>query len=794
MASLGQDLRYAARSLSRSPGFTLVAVSTLALGIGANSAVFSIVRGVLLAPLPYADAPRVVVSGTSLPDYEDLRRQTTSFESSAVYASNLYNVGIGDDVRQLRGAVVTGDFFRVLGGMGPVAGRTLGPEDATAPVAVLSETLARRLFPSGAAGIEAVGETLRLGGRPFTIVGVMPAEFEFPRRQFDFWVPLEHELARTPGQMQNRSLRIFRLVARLKPGTALAAARAEVEALSKRLEKEYPDSNTGFGFELVPLPERLLGGIRPALWTLLAAVGLVLLIATANVANLLLARGAARSRELAIRSALGAGRGRLMRQLLTESLALSLAGAALGALVGAWAVSALPLVAPDDLPRLSEIRLDPLVLGFTLAAGLATGLVFGIAPALQATRRGIAGAASDASRGSSTRQGRLRGGLVVAEVAFAVVVLVGAGLLGRSLHHRLSVEKGFRPEGVTSFNLNLFELEGAEARARAAAEAVKSLKAIPGVSTAAAGTALPPQTAQRATQFEIDGRPFAESEDRSAYFVGATPGLFLTLGTKVVEGREFADTDRADAPPVAIVSRSLAKRLFPDGPALGRRLRILNPDAAPVWREIVGVVEDVRYSGLEDPGENAIYSPFDQTPFLWAYVFVRSAAPAATLAPSIAEAVRRVHPALLAADIRPMEGLVSVSVAGSRFQAALLSSFAALALLLSALGLYGVVSYGAALRRREIGIRIALGARGRQIVRLVAGGGLRLVAWGLLLGTAAALAASRLLESLLFGVHATDPPTYAAIAAVMLGVGLLAGALPARRASKIDPIEALRSE
>ena len=794
MTSLGQDLRYALRSLTRSPGFTLVAVATLALGIGANTAVFSIVRGVLLAPLPYADASRVVVAGTSLPDFEDFRRETASFESSAVFASNLYNVGFGADTRQLRGAVVSSDFFRVIGGVVPRAGRTLGPSDATTPVAVLSEPLARRLYPSEAAAKDALGQTIHLGGRPFTIVGVMPAEFEFPRRQFDFWLPLENELTRAPGQKENRSLRIWRLVARLKPEASLARARAEAETLSRRLQAQYPDTNTGFAFELVPLPERLLGAIRPALWTLFAAVGLVLLIASANVANLLLARGAARSRELAIRSALGAARGRLVRQLLTESLVLSLAGAGLGALLGAWAVSALPFVAPEDLPRLSAIRLDPLVLLFTLAIGVGTGLVFGIAPALQGTRQRLAGAVSDASRGSSTRLGRLRGGLVVAEVALAVVVLVGAGLLGRSLQQRLGVEKGFRPEGVTSFHLNVFDLEGAEVRARATADVVRSLRSLPGVSAAAAGTALPPRTAQRGTQFDVEGRTFTESEDRSAYYVAATPGLFETLGTRVTAGREFSDTDRADAPAVAMISRSLARRLFPDGTAVGRRLRILNPDAPPGWREIVGVVEDVRYSGLEDPGENAIYTPFAQTPFMWAYVFVRSGTPAATLGPSIAEAVRRVHPALLAAEIHPMETLVSESVAGSRFQAALLSSFAAIALLLSALGLYGLVSYGAALRRREIGIRIALGAGGRQIFRLVTAGGLRLVAWGLLLGSAAALAATRLLESLLFGVRSTDLVTYASIAAVMLAVGLVAGAVPARRAAKTDPIEALRTE
>ena len=787
-----QDLRYAARSLARSPGFTLVAVATLALGIGANTAVFSIVRGVLLAPLPYAEPSRVVVSGTSLPDFDDLRRQTTSFASSAVYASNLYNIGVGDETRQRLGGVVSSDFFAVVRGSAPLAGRALGPSDATAPVAVLSESFAKQLFPSAAA---AVGETLRLGGRPFTIVGVMPEDFELPRRQFEFWVPLEHELGRTPAQMENRSLRIFRLLARLKPGVSLAAARAETETLSKRLQVQYPDTNKDFAFDLVALPERVVGAIRPVLWMLFAAVGLVLLIASANVANLLLARGAARSRELAIRSALGAGRGRLIRQLLTESLALSLAGAALGALLGAWAVSALPLVAPDDLPRLSEIRLDPLVLLFTLAAGMATGLVFGIAPALQATRQSLSGAASDASRGSSTRHGRLRGGLVVVEVALAVVVLVGAGLLGRSLQRRLTVEKGFRPEGVTTFNLNVFELgDDAATRARATADVVRRIGALPGVASAGAGSALPPKTAQRGTQFDVEGRTFAESEDRSAYFVAATPGLFSTLRTRILAGREFTDADRADAPPVAVVSRSLARRLFPDGSAVGRRLRVLNPDDKGAWREIVGVVEDVRYSGLEDPGESSIYTPFAQTPFLWAYVFVRSDVPASALGRSIAEAVRRVHPTLVAAEIRPMEGIVSESVAGSRFQAALLSSFAALALLLSALGLYGLVSYGAALRRREIGIRIALGARGGQIFGLVTGGGVKLVLLGLAIGSAAALGATRLLESLLFEVRPTDPATYAGIAAVMLASGVIAGAVPARRATKIDPIEALRAE
>ena len=791
MGALGQDLRYALRTLGRSPGFTAVAIATLALGIGANAAIFSIVRGVLLAPLPYRDAGRLLFGNASLPDYEDLRREAGFVDATAVFATNLYNVGVdtGAGTEQRRGAEVSGEFFPLFGAAS--AGRALGPADMRQPVAVLASAYARSRYGSDAA---ALGQTLSLGGRPFTIVGVMPPGFEFPSRQFDFWVPLDHEIARTPAMAQNRGLRIFRVIAHVRPGVSLDAARAELTEISRRLQKTYPDTNAGWTAQFVPLKERVLGEVRPALWTLFAAVGLVLLIASANVANLLLARGAARSREIAIRSALGARRGRLIRQLLTESLLLSLCGAALGVLLAAWAVSALPAVAPADLPRLSEVRLDVSVLLFTLGAAVASGLLFGTAPALQASRNDLARTVADVARGSSGRQSRLRGALVVAEVALAVVVLAGAGLLARSLQHLLNVEKGFRPQNVTSFSLNVGELEGREARAAAAAEVLAGLRQLPGVVSAGAGTALPPQTAQRATRFEIEGRVASESEDSSAYFIAATPGYFDALGTRVLEGRAFGEGDRAETAKVALVSRGLAKRLFPGTRAVGRRLRLLNPEESNDYREIVGVVEDVRYSGLDDPGDSAIYTPFSQTPFLWAYVMIRSTTPAETLAPAIASLVRRVHPALIAANIRPLETTVSESVAGPRFQAALLSSFAGLALLLAALGLYGLISYGAALRRREIGIRIALGARPRQILRLVTAGGLKLVVLGLAIGCAAALVATRLLSSLLFEVRPTDPATYLTIAAVLLAVGIAAGAIPARRAARIDPLEALRSE
>jgi putative ABC transport system permease protein len=789
MERLRQDLRYALRSLSRSPAFTAVAVATLALGIGANTAVFSIVRGVLLRPLPYRNAERILAGNVSMPDAADIRRGAPAIEDAALFASNLYNVGVGEDTEQLRGALVSREFFRIAGAPAG-AGRVLGDGDADQPVAVVSEGLARRRFGSPTA---ALGGALDLGGRPFTVVGAMPASFELPGREYDLWVPFEHEMARTPTMASNRGLRIFRMLALVRPGVPLSTARAQVSAVSARLQRDYPDTNRGITTDLVPLRERLVGGVRPALAALLAAVGLVLLIASANVTGLLLARGAARERELAIRAALGAGRQRIVRQLLTESVLLSVAGAAGGVLLALWAVSALPLAAPASLPRLAEIRVDRGVLLFTLAVSVASGLLFGVAPALRGSRAALGRAASSAGR-SSAAAGRLRASLVVAEVALAVVVLVGAGLLVRSLQRLLAVEKGFQPEALTSFVINVHDLDGPAARAQATEEVVHGIRGLPGVAAAGAGSALPPETAQRATRFEVDGRAASDADQDSAYFVGATPGYFQALGTRVLEGRAFSDGDRADAPRVAIISRGLARRLFPSGGALGRRIRLLNPDESPEWREIVGVVEDVRYSGLADPGSSAVYTPFSQTPFLWAYVMVRSAAPAAALAPSLRETVRRVHPALRAARIRPVETLVDESVAAPRFQASLLSGFAALALLLAALGLFGLLSYTAATRRREIGIRIALGATPRDVFARIAGGGVRLVALGLVLGAAASAAASRALSGLLFEVRPTDPGTYAVISAVMLATGLAAGAIPARRAARVDPLESLRSE
>ena len=791
MSTFIQDLRDAVRSLRKAPGFSGVAIATLALGIGANAAMFSIVRGVLLRPLPYRDADRLVTAGLSVPDYRDLRDSSRTLDRTAIWASNQYNLTRGGESEPVLGGVVSTDFFPLLSA--PALGRVFAPEDARSPVAVLSDRLWRSRFASNA-GI--LGAAIELSGKSYTVIGVMPPGFEFPRSDFDVWVPFEHSLATAPSQGENRSLRIFRLLAHLRTGATRAEASAEMAALSRRLQKQYPDTNGGFEIELRPLREALLGRVRPALLVLLATVGLVLLIACANVANLTLARIHSREQEIAVRSALGASRWRLVRHLLAESLTLSIAGGAAGAAAAAWAVSALPRFAPAAMPRVGSVRVDGGVLLFGFAVSVVTGIVSGLLPALEGSRTSLSRRLQEGGRSSSggRRARGLRNTLVVAEVALAVVVLVGAGLLVRSLDRLLHVEPGFRAEKLLTFVVDLSRFEKPERRAEVARRVVESVSRLPGVSAAGGGTGLPPETPQRGTGFAVAGRTTSDPDESRAYFLAVSPDYFRALGTRVFEGRAFTASDRAGAPPVVVVSRGLAHRLFPTGSAVGRELRLVNPDETPDWRTIVGVVDNVRYSGLDDPGASAIYTPFPQTPFLWTYGMVRTSVPPETLAAAVREAVRSVEPGIVAARLRPMEHIVEGSVAAPRFQTRLLSGFGALALLLAALGIYGVISYGVGQRRREIGIRMALGAQSAQVLRLFAGQGLRLVAVGLAVGLGAALAAARLLRGLLYEVGTTDPLTFASIAALLVAVGFLASWLPGWRAARLDPITALRDE
>ncbi len=793
MDSLRQDLSYAIRQLRRTPAFTAVAVVTLALGIGANTAMFSLVRGVLLRPLPYPQAERLVTAGVSLPDFEDLRRGATVFDDMAVWASNLYLLGGFGAAEQVRGAVVSDRFFPMLGTA--TLGRALGPADAHDKVVVLGHGLWTRRF---AADTGVIGRTVRLSGESYTVVGVMGPEFQFPSGQFDLWVPLEGALASTPAQLANRSLRIFRALGRLAPGVTLAQAQGQTSAIAARLAREHPATNEGIGLELTPLYDRLVGGVRTGLLVLMGVVALVMLIASANVANLLLARAKSREREMAVRTALGAGHGRLVRQLLTESLLLSGLGSLLGLVLARWILDALPALVAAEIPRISSVRIDLPVLAFTAAVAAATGLLFGLAPAGPATRTDAASGLREGGRGSAGPAARrLRAGLTAAQVALALVVLVGAGLLVRSLVRLLHADSGFVADGLLTFNVQLVGPAPGrkpEQRAALAGEVVDRVSRLPGVIAAGGGTGLPPLTPQRGTGFVAEGVAEAAPEARRAYFLAVTPEYFRALGARVREGRAFSESDAAGAPEVVILNRSLARRLYGAASPIGRRIRLVNPEYGEGWRTVVGVVDDVRYSGLDDPGEAALYTPFAQTPFLWTYVMVRTSAPPMSLAAAIRKTVTDVDSTLEAAGLKPMADVVAETVAQPRFNVVLLSTFAGLALVLAAVGIYGVISYSVLQRTREIGIRMALGADRGDVLRLVAGEGLRLASAGVVAGLAAAAATARVLATLLFEVQPMDPATYAAAAAFLVLVALLASAIPAWRATRVAPVSALRAE
>ncbi|MBA3438661.1 MAG: ABC transporter permease [Pyrinomonadaceae bacterium] len=791
MGILWQDLRYGLRMLFKNPGFTAVAVLALALGIGANTAIFSVVNAVLLRPLPYKDADRLVVTNLSLPDYHDVERGNGVFDGMAVYASNLYNLIGTDGSEQVLGAIVSPDFFPLLGT--PSLGRTFSAAETGESLAVISHDLWQRRF-GGDAG--ALGKTLNLGGRPHTVVGVMPPEFQFPDSGFKLWVTMGSAMAATPEQTENRSLRIFRVIAHLKSGVSLTQAQADVDRIANLLEQQYPDTNQGVSIRFVSLYERMVGPVRPALLVLLGTVGFILLMACANVANLLLARTATREREIAIRAALGAGRWRVARQLLTESVLLSSLSGALGVVLAAWGIDLLPHLGAGDIPRASSIRIDLPVLFFTLGASLLTGILFGLAPALQAAKINLNESLKEGGRGGAggTRGRRLRGALVVTEVALSMVVLIGAGLLIKSFTRLLKADAGFVTENLLTMNIEMSRYKEPQKRAALASQVVEQIEQIPGVQAVGGGTGLPPQTAQRGTSFEVEGLSALDPSVRSAYFLAITPHYFRALGTPLIGGRSFNERDIETAPKVVIINRSLARRLFPTEDPVGRRIKLVNPDQQPDWRMIVGVVGDIKYAGLDDPGEAAIYTPFAQTPFYWTYVMVRTTSSPLSVSTAIQKAVSSVDQNLIAARIQPMEQLISASVAQPRFNALLLSIFAGLALVLAAVGIYGVVSYGVAERTREIGIRMALGAREADVLKLVVGQGVVLSIIGVSLGLIGAVAVTRVTTSLLYGVSATDPATFLMVSLLLIGVAALASFIPARRATKVDPMIALRYE
>ncbi|MGH9943133.1 MAG: ABC transporter permease [Pyrinomonadaceae bacterium] len=792
--TLLQDLRYGVRVLLKNPGFTLIALFTLALGIGANTAVFSVVQAVLLRPLPYKDAERLVIASVSPPDFRDLKEFNQSFDRVAIWASNLYNVNVGNETTQVTGAIVSPDFFPLLGD--PMLGRAWRPDEDREPLAMISHDFWQSRY-GGAPDV--IGRTVRLSGNVHTIVGVMPPEFQYPNSRFNLWVTFGSAMAATPEQLENRQFRIFRAVAHLKPGVSPTQMQAEVDAISRRLEQQYPTTNTGVRIEFASMSERLLGDVRPALMVLLGTVGFVLLIACANVANLTLARTAARGKEIAIRTALGAGRWRVVRQLLTESLLLAFAGGAAGLLLATWLIDLLPSLNLSDIPRLDSIGIDVPVLLFALAAAALTGILCGLVPAWQATLVSLNQSLKEGSRAvsGSMKGRRLRGALVVAEIALSLVVLVGAGLLIKSFTRLLQVERGFAAENLLTLNVGLMQYKDPQRRATVAREVIERIGQLPGVGAVGGGTGLPPVTPQRGTRFAVQGLSNDNADERSGYFIAVSPDFFRALGTPLVNGRAFSPRDDASASKVVIINRALARRLFADESAVGRQLQLINPEQSNDWREIVGVVGDVRYSGLDDPGDAAIYTPFAQTPMMWNYLMIRTAAttvPPESIIGSVRNAVAAVDPKLEAANFQTMNQLVSESVAEPRFYTLLLAAFAALALILAAVGVYGVMAYSVTQRTHEIGIRMALGAQKRDVLRLVVGRGMGLAFVGVACGVAVAAAMTRVMRSLLYEVSTTDPAIFTGVAVLLSLVALLACYVPARRATKVDPIVALRYE
>jgi putative ABC transport system permease protein len=789
MQTIFQDLHYGMRMLLKNPGFALVAVVTLALGIGANTAIFSVVYGVLLKPLPYRDADRIVVANISPPDFRDARESNQVFDQMAIWGSNQYNVNIEGKVTQVTGAIVSPEFFPMLGG--PMLGRAWRADEDMQPLTVISYDLWQSHFEGDP---NVVGKTVRLHNEVQTIIGVMPPEFQYPTHMYKLWTTFASALAKTPQQSENRQLRIFRAVAHLKPGVSDAQAQAEMDLISERLQRQYPETNVNTRITLTPLYQRIVGDVEMVLWVLLATVGFILLIACANVANLMLARTAARERELAIRSALGAGRGRLIRQLLTESLLLSLVGGLAGLLFAMWGIDILQSLSPANIPRLTSIGISSPVLLFTFGTSVVTGCLFGLAPALQMSD--LNRSLKEGGRGTlgNPRGKRLRAALVVVEIALSLVVLIGAGLLMKSLVRLLHVDSGLVAENLLTANVGFVQFKDPQRRAAVQQEVINRISQIPGVKAAGGGTGLPPDIAQRGTRFDVQGLPEANGDARFSYFIAISPDYFRALGTPFVEGRAFTERDDAGSSKVVIISKTLARNLFPNESAVGKRLKLNNPEQSNEWREIVGVAGDVHYAGLNGSGVSTIYTPFAQTPFLWNYLMIRTAGLPETLTQNVRQAVSSVDATLEAANFQTMDQLISQSVAQPKFYTILFASFAFLALILAAVGIYGVMAYAVAQRTHEIGVRMALGATRGDVLRMVIIQGMILAITGVALGLLAAFGMTRIMANLLFSVGATDPMTFAVISMMLIGIALLACFIPARRATKVDPIVALRYE
>jgi len=808
MDILLRDLRFALRMLRRSPGFTSAAVLCLALSLGANTAVFSLLNAVLLRGLPYRQPERIVMIWNqflgdnqpqlelSTPEFLDLREQTRSYTEIAATRPGLFSVTGDGDPELLVGVRVSANLFHLLG-VKAAAGRTfLADEDQPGheDVVILSHGLFERRYGSDPA---VVGRKITINQKPFTVIGVTPRDFYFRRKGRDLWMPLIIDRAAL-GPRDDRQLDAY---ARLRPGVTAQRAQTELAGLARRFQQDHPEAypkKSGYGLTVVSYREQIVGQIRPVLLLLAAAVGLVLLIACANLSNLLLARATTRDREIALRAALGAGRGGLVRQLLTESLLLAACGGALGLLLAAWCVKAVAKMDLSKIPRIDEVSIDGRVLAFTLLVSLVTGVVFGLVPALQVSRQDFNRSLKEGSKSSAGGARHLaRQALVVVEVAVALVVLLGAGLMVQSYRQVQRVDLGFKTADVLTLELFLPTTKYSTPVQWSAffSQLLERLRTLPGVATAGAISAVPLGVVQRTGEVAIEGSPPAPGQlNPNAAWRTSSPAYFRALGIPLVKGRDFADGDDDRAEPVVIVDRSSAEHFWPHQEPLGKRLRLVGQGAPEQWRSVVGVVGDVKHEGPEVETPSEIYVPYRQYPQPFMYLLLHAAADAGALANPARKAVLEIDKNQAVFRVETMAEKLVRTMAWRRFYTLLLSAFAFVALVLAVIGVYSVIAYSVTQRTREIGIRMALGAERQTVTGLVVRQALGLAGLGVVLGLAFALGLLRIAASLLYGVSATDLRTFVGGALLLTALALVASYLPARRASRVDPTVALRIE
>ncbi|HKG48225.1 MAG TPA: ABC transporter permease [Pyrinomonadaceae bacterium] len=807
LADLLHDLRYAVRLQRKNPGFTIVAVIALALGIGANTAIFSVVNTVLLRPLPYKDPERLVMvwedasrhgyprDTPAAANYVDWRDQNQVFESMAAIADTSFNLTGAGDPERLEGRRVSANLFPLLG-VDPQIGRVFtAAEDQPGAqrVVLLSYALWQRRF-GGDPNI--VGRALTLNGESHVVVGVMPARFQLPSSDDQAWVPI----AFTQQETGNRGRHYLQVLARLKPGVSLTQAQSEMSTIAARLQQQYPQFNTELGAAVQPLQEHLVGDIKPALLILLGAVGLVLLIACANVANLLLARAAVRQKEIAVRVALGARRWRLIRQFLTESVLLSTLGGLVGLAIAYGGLVLLKAFIPENISQAREISIDLKVLGFTFLVSVVTGVVFGLAPAVQAARFNQIDTLKEGGRDAATGGGGkvLRGLLVTAEVAISLVLLIGAGLLINSFLRLRNVDPGFRPDNLLTMKIVLPEPKYAEIERRSAfyTDLIQRVQSLAGVRSAAVTTNLPLYRQGNSIGISIEGQPAPPpGQERIVVTRIISPGYFDTMGIPLLRGRQLTDQDTETTPNAVVISETMARRYWPGEDAIGKRIaagRVRSPED---WIQVVGVVKDVRQFELTAEPRPQMYLSYRQAGFFDPRdLVVKTDVDPSSLAATVRKAVWEIDKDQPVSNIQTMEAILADSIARQRFSMLLLAIFAAVALVLAGVGIYGVMSYSVAQRTHEIGIRMALGAQTGAVLKLAVGYGMKLVIAGIVIGLIAAFALTRVMSTLLFGVTATDPATFTLISLLLIAVAALASYVPARRATRVNPIIALRYE